>query len=262
MGTKSRLIAVLKAEVGYHEGFSGGHWNNHEKYAPAVPGLEWAQDQPWCATFAVWAYETAKVKAGTFPVTASVRAAMDWYKAHKRWSEYPSVGAQVIYGEDKHTGIVISFDATHITTIEGNTNTSGSAEGDGVYLKVRARADAYVTGYGSPDFDPEVASTSTTIPKPTPVAPPFPGRSRFVLGANNSDALTLQTWLSKIDAKIPGSVGPAYTQGPSKKMTAKDIAKVKAFQQHFLSDLGPADGGTGPKTWKFIWEVAFGHRNW
>lgn len=263
MGTKSKLIAVLKGEVGYHEGRNASGWDNHQKYSPAVPGLEWSQDQPWCATFATWAFETAKIKAGTFPVTASVQTAMDWYKQHGRWSVKPTIGAQVIFGGHVHTGIVIDFDATTITTIEGNTNDNGSAEGDGVYLKKRKRLDDYVTGYGLPDFDPEpVGDNSTTIPKPVAQAPVFPGRSYFTLGAKNKYALQLQTWLSQIDKKIPGSVGPAYLVGPSDKMTQKDLNKVKAFQQHFVRDLGPADGLAGPKTWQYLWAVATGHKSW
>lgn len=251
VGTFNGLKAVLQAEVGYHEGRSGDHWNNMEKYAPLVPELSWAQGQPWCAVFTTWAYRTARVKEGTFAVTASVEAAMNWYKAKGRWSEKPSLGAQVIYGGHIHTGIVIAFDDTTITTIEGNTNDNGSAEGDGVYVKTRNRFSDFVTGYGSPDFD-----------KPAPSAPVFPGRDKFVLGADNKSALQLQKWLAAIDAKIPGTVGPAYLVGPSTKMTKKDIAKVKALQQHFVKDLGPADGLTGPVTWRYAWELANGKRSW
>lgn len=105
-------------------------------------------------------------------------------------------------------------------------------------------------------------STSTTIPKPAATAPVFPGRGYFTLGAKNKYALQLQTWLSQIDKKIPGSVGPAYKVGPSNTMTQKDLEKIKAFQQHYARDLGPADGLTGPKTWQYLWAVATGHRNW
>ena len=154
MTTTAKLIALLNTQVGYHEGHdSDGNWNNMQKYSPAVPGLEWSQGQAWCATFASWAYRTSGVKPGSFPVTASVGEAMNWYKDHGRWSEYPSVGAQIIMGEDKHTGIVIAVQADTVTTIEGNTNNQGSAQGDGVYVRTRTRRDPYVTGYGMPDFD-------------------------------------------------------------------------------------------------------------
>ncbi|MBO0918838.1 CHAP domain-containing protein [Streptomyces laculatispora] len=91
---------------------------------------------------------------GSYPVTASCATATSWWKQQGRWSDYPAVGAQVMFGPGggSHTGIVIAYDATTITTIEGNTNTSGSAEGDGVYRKVRQRRDAYVYGYGYPAY--------------------------------------------------------------------------------------------------------------
>jgi len=109
---------------------------------------------------------------------------------------------------------------------------------------------------------PPSGTGSTSAPLPQPVAPTFPGRNYFTLGAKNKYALQLQTWLSQIDKKIPGSVGPAYLVGPSDKMTQKDLNKVKAFQQHFVRDLGPADGLAGPKTWQYLWAVATGHKSW
>lgn len=90
--------------------------------------------------------------------------------------------------------------------------------------------------------------------KAKPKAPTFPGHQYFKLGAKNSYAKQLQTWL---DA---GGWGPKYTVGPSNEMTRKDLEKVKALQRHYLSDLGPADGLTGPKTWQYAFEVAHGLR--
>ena len=148
-----RLLKVARGEVGYHEGRSGGHWNNHQKYSPAVPGLEWSQNQAWCATFVSW----CAMKAGLsnfFPRTASTDTGAAWFKARGQWSEYPAVGAQVFFGHNgdmNHTGIVRAYDKDFVYTIEGNTNTNGSNEGDGVYLKKRRRRDEYVQGYGYPE---------------------------------------------------------------------------------------------------------------
>ncbi|MFJ8345016.1 peptidoglycan-binding protein [Streptomyces sp. NPDC094153] len=92
-------------------------------------------------------------------------------------------------------------------------------------------------------------------PAPAPVCPPFPGRDKFVLGAHGDFALQLQRWLDK------GGWGPAYKVGPSRTMTALDLQKVAALQRHYLKDLGPADGLTGPRTWQYAWEVANGLRS-
>lgn len=160
-----KVIDVATAEVGYHEGQSDGHWNNIEKYAAQVPGLEWANGQPWCAVFVSW----VALKAGApniFPRTASCDVGAQWFKDRGLWSESPTVGAQVFYGtasDLNHTGVVIDFDATVIVTVEGNTNTSGSREGDGVYRKVRRRRDAFVVGYGHPAFPPVVPAKITNV---------------------------------------------------------------------------------------------------
>lgn len=150
-----KIITIARAQIGYHEGRDGnGNWNNHEKYAPEVPGLEWAQGQPWCAVFVSW----AAMKAGAadlYPRTASCDVAGAWWKKAGRWSEYPSVGAQVFFGSPAdltHTGIVSRFDDTWVWSIEGNTNNNGSAQGDGVYENKRARRSPHVVGYGHPKF--------------------------------------------------------------------------------------------------------------
>lgn len=179
-----QVIATATKEVGYREGRSGGHWNNDQKYSDQVPGLEWSDKQAWCATFVSW----VAMKAGAaelFPRTASCDTAGSWFKARKRWSEYPAIGAQVFYGTPadlNHTGLVIAFDADTITTIEGNTNDTGSREGDGVYRKVRRRRDANVVGYGYPAYpegivsaDPAWQKKTPTKPKPSTAAMPIHG---------------------------------------------------------------------------------------
>lgn len=150
----ARLLDLAYDEVGYHEGKTGGQWNNRQKYAQEVPDLGWADGQPWCATFVSWLAMRAGV-ADLFPRTASCDAAAAWFKARGQWSEYPAIGAQVFFGSPKdltHTGVVASFDGENIYTIEGNTNVSGAREGDGVYRKTRRRRDPWVVGYGLPAY--------------------------------------------------------------------------------------------------------------
>src|SRR5690606_41517911 len=62
-----------------------------------------------------------------------------------RFSWYPAIGAQVFFGANgsSHVGRVYQYDADYIWTVEGNTNNNGSAEGNGVYLRKRARRDSY-----------------------------------------------------------------------------------------------------------------------
>lgn len=155
-----KIVDVAKSQVGVHEGRTGSHWNNDQRYSDEVPGLTWSDGQPWCATFVSWCAMTAGLDA-LYPRTASCDTAGVWFKQRKAFSEYPAVGAQVFYGTPSdlnHTGIVIDFDADTITAIEGNTNDDGSREGDGVYLKVRQRRDSNVVGYGYPAFPEGIVS--------------------------------------------------------------------------------------------------------
>lgn len=221
MTTTAQLIAVLAGEVGYHEGRNAdGHWNNHEKYAAQVPGMAWVStdEEPWCDVFKCWAYQTAGMPAGSYPVTASVAVSRNWWKAHGRFSEYPSVGAQILFGVngDVHTGIVVDYDDTYVYTIEGNTNTNGSSEGDGVYHKTHRRTDAYVYGYGHPaGFTGAVKAVEAkyrqTATPPTPKPPTKPKTKPYVvrLGQTLSAiAALLSISLPVILADNPGIKDP------------------------------------------------------
>lgn len=42
--TPADIVRIARTQVGTREGRSNGHWNNHVKDAPEVPGLEWAQN--------------------------------------------------------------------------------------------------------------------------------------------------------------------------------------------------------------------------
>lgn len=151
MQTPGDVIAIAKTQVGYHEGRTGAHWNNINKYAPS---LGFANGQAWCDTFANFLLWLAGVSVPPGAKSAGCAASVAAYKKAGRWTEYPVTGAEVFYGAGggEHCGIVTGWDDTHVFTIEGNTNDSGSAEGDGVYAKTRVRRDAYVYGYGVPYY--------------------------------------------------------------------------------------------------------------
>jgi hypothetical protein len=262
------------------------HWNSVDGWDNHTPfGVEFGWDGvAWCMIFDWDMFHDVGLDA-IVPKTASVAAMAAYAKQHGQWSEYPSVGALVDFGNGAHTEIVVGFDADTVYTKGGNSIQTGAADngqGNGVWSHAHARRDSYVTGYMAPRFpdgvcpptadpnDPRGGKAVTswrwsplpnpTPPKPvpstpsTPKCPPFPGRQYFVLGATNNYAFQLQTWLAK------GNWGPAYKVGPSRTMTQLDLDKVKALQQHYLSALGPADGLTGPLTWQYAFEVANGLR--
>ncbi|MFF7361072.1 peptidoglycan-binding protein [Streptomyces sp. NPDC008125] len=256
----TQLGSVAKAEVGYHEGKTDGHWNNKEKYAAEVPGLAWADYQAWCATFVSW----VALKAGAadlFPRTASCAAGVAWFKGKGRFSAYPAVGAQVFYGAGggTHTGLVYAYDADYIYTYEGNTNDNGSAEGDGVYAKKRARRDAYTYGYGYPALsgglsaDPGAAkfgykvAASAKIAEPVtaPVATklePFPGAAYFK-GKPKSAIITA------MGKRLVAEKCSAYKSGPGAQWTDADKASYAKWQKKQGFKGADADGWPGKATW-------------
>lgn len=178
MTTFDKIESIARSQIGYREG--GGRVNNNDqKYSDELPGFDWSDGQPWCATFVNWVFW----KAGVWELIPAHSASCDFmgdgWKKIDRWSEYPAKGAQVFFGyphDLNHTGIVVDFDKDYIYTVEGNTNNDGSREGDGVYLKKRERRGANVIGYGYPKFAEGIVSADPAYadeaPAPVPVSLP------------------------------------------------------------------------------------------
>lgn len=180
--SRTQYVQLLKSQAGYHEGRNAnGSWNNIQKFSPATAGLEWSQGMAWCATFTAWGADELGAR-DLWPITASCYTAVQWWKKAKRWTEYPVLGGPFYLGTvgQDHVGVVYAYDADNIFTVEGNTNASGSPQGDGVYLRVRPRrGPGSPYGYGVPDFtegtisaDPALGGTAkASVPAPAPPAP-------------------------------------------------------------------------------------------
>ncbi|MYS48232.1 hypothetical protein GTY23_45090 [Streptomyces sp. SID5998] len=266
-----RLIDHVMAvpERIYESWNSRDGWDNHTQF-----GRQFGEDGvAWCVIYDWCMYEDLGFE-GIVPKVDNVNAFTAWAKKHGLWSEYPSVGAWVNFDGGGHTEICVGFDKDTAFTKGGNSIATGSTDrgqGNGVWSHATPRRSSRIVGYFTPRFADGVCPPTADPKDPrggkavtswrwsaqassTPKCPTFPGRDKFVLGATNDSALLLQTWLQR------GGWGPAYRVGPSRTMTALDLAKVKALQQHYVKDLGPADGLTGPLTWQYAWEVANGLR--
>ncbi len=177
---RDEFVALLLSQVGQHEGRDpDGTWNNVQRYSRETPGLEWSDGQAWCATFEAWAAHQLGIDR-LWPMTASCSAAVEWWQDRDRWSSYPVLGGPFYLGPGggTHTGVVVGYDADTITTVEGNSNSGGSPEGDGVYRRTRPRrGPGSPYGYGVPDWpegtisaDPALGGTRTAAVSP-PAAP-------------------------------------------------------------------------------------------
>jgi LysM repeat protein len=261
------LIALAVSQVGIKEKYSNGHWVNNSKYNQwfgRIPGYgEDGYGYPWCAAFQSWLLDKTGLKA-LGPRTASCLATVAWFKARKRWSAYPALGAQILFGPGggTHVGLVVGYDRSYVYTVEGNTNVSGGAEGDGVWRKTRVRRDTNVYGYGYPDYsggslsaDPEaskfgykykeVATVADLTPKAT-----APAKTRVVTvkagqtlsaiavaaGITLATLLSLNTGIKDPDkvqagdkVTLPAAVPstPKVTTTPTPKVTPKPTVKPK-----------------------------------
>ncbi|MGW1828832.1 CHAP domain-containing protein [Streptomyces tubercidicus] len=242
----TKIIDIAKAEIGYHEGRSGGHWNNNQKYSPAIPGLEWSNYQAWCCTFVSW----CAMKAGEsdlYPRTASCLTAVSWFRQRGRFSQYPAIGAQIFFGSGggSHTGIVTDYDATYVYTVEGNTNNGGSAEGDGVYAKKRLRRDSYVYGYGYPKFAEGIKSADPAYAKEAPKPAPSKPAPNKPAPSKPKPATKPVVDLSNVVAAAKAD--PSAPQGHTSHK-ADVLIVEKALVAEKLLDAKWADGSFGTKT--------------
>lgn len=149
----AQVLALAGTQVGTVEARDGST-PYHRDY-----GL--APNQPWCAIFIWDLFQDTGSAASIHPKTAFTPTLAGWFRERGQWSATPAVGALVFYDwpgdrldRIQHVGIVESFTATTITTIEGNTSNStfGSQDdGDGVWRRTRPRDDS-VVGYGLPIY--------------------------------------------------------------------------------------------------------------
>ncbi|XUZ24754.1 hypothetical protein ACQVDT_07205 [Streptomyces sp. RMIT01] len=210
-----------EAAIKYQEDFVNGQWSNLTKYAKETPGMASYDGQSWCVIGLLWLAHRAG-DISIMPQTPTCSVAINTYQSWSRWSWYPAVGAQVMLGNSgfEHTGLVYEFTSTQIRTIEFNSNTSGSSEGDGVYLRVRNRSDAAVYGYGYPKYaspmvtadpnwtdDPALIKTSSGT---APAYAPYPGQDWFTVGRTSPLVLAAAKRLVAVGA---GSYNPTAEIG-------------------------------------------------
>ncbi|MFE7313824.1 peptidoglycan-binding protein [Streptomyces sp. NPDC057555] len=264
MSGARELIRIAKAEVGYREGYSNGHWNNWQRYSPTVPGLEWSQSQPWCSTFVSWAAMKSG-NAGLFPRTASCANGVEWFRQRGRFTEYPVIGGPVYFGAGggSHVGICVSYTSSTITTVEGNTNSSGSAEGDGVHLKTRPRKSSYIYGYGIPDYPEGVVladparrgrrgvvhfgqeASVADIPQGAGTTPP-PSRTVTIDGKAYGPGAK-GDHITALGRMLVAAGCSAYTEGPGPTWSSADTESMRRYQIKIGDSGAEADGLPGPK---------------
>lgn len=250
----------------YETWTSSEGWNNDTKF-----GREYGENGvSWCVIFDWDMYHEVGLDK-IVPKTDNVSSFTTWAKRKGQWSEYPSVGAWVNFGNGAHTEIVVGFDKDTVYTKGGNsikTGASDSGQGNGVWSHSHARRDDYVVGYLAPKFpdgvcpptaDPDdyrggkaVSSWrwSATPAKPTPPPPskpagayvPFPGADWFKRNPNSPI-------ITAMGKRLVAQGCGRYRVGPGPQWTSVDKASYSLWQRKQGYTGKDADGIPGKASW-------------
>ncbi len=240
------MIEILKGEVGYVEKASNASLdsktanagsNNYTKYGKTMHELQPGNmDFPaaWCDAFFDFCVlqlckrfggdaETARaVLCGDFDDYTYASVAL--YKKAGRWSNTPSLGAQIFFGGSGHTGGVYKISGNRVYTVEGN-------KGNQVKYCEYNIGDSSIIGYGQPRYELLAGGTYKVTAADMPL---------IKRGATGSAVTRLQEMLNaaayrdKNTLEVDGSFGP----------------KTQAQVIHYQMDRGlDPDGEVGPITW-------------
>ena len=135
--------------------------SNNVKYNTWYYGRSVSGNYPWCMTFVQWVFN----EAGMVPIkrTASCTSLMQAAMKADQWANKSYVpGDVIIYrwanskNKADHTGILLEFDGTYVTCIEGNTSVNNASNGGEV--RVMKRHISTVVGAWRPLYEEEEMS--------------------------------------------------------------------------------------------------------
>lgn len=165
-----RILLVAASQIGYREGSDNGNWNNDNIYGKAF-GQNYVS---WCNWFVSQIAVSAGVPSNVIPRGGYTPSTYNWFVSRDYDVETPRAG-DIFYvygnvsGESRprvhHVGFVEKVTPSTIQTIEGNTNTSGSSQGNGVYRLIRPRSSRL--RYVRPPY-----SLAVRVPEKPPVSKP------------------------------------------------------------------------------------------
>lgn len=125
---------IAQQEVGVREETGNNDGPRIRSYLAAV---HLKQGDPYCAAFVCWVFSRAgmsRPSSGWCP---------DLFPASRLTHALLSGNVLGIYSPEKkriaHVGLILEARGDWVTSVEANTNVTGSREGDGVYRKKRNR---------------------------------------------------------------------------------------------------------------------------
>lgn len=205
--TARQFVAKAASQIGYREGYDPIRgWNNDNKY-----GIWYGWNNvAWCAQFVSWVADQVGALGTIVPKYQSSYVGLTWFRKRDQTGFWPprpgdifimceyNPGAWNDVGNGWatiHTGIVEKYLGDgKVQTIEGNTNTNGSSQGNGVYRLIRqdnAASKRFI--YCRPEWAPEPVA-----PKPPPVT------TRPIAGSTYDGSKTID-----VEAVRPGKYNEA-----------------------------------------------------
>jgi hypothetical protein len=187
---KQKVIDIALSQVGYREKVSSSGLDsptansgggNYTKYARDLDAIHYfntpKQNLAWCAVFVCWCFVKAYGADWALRVlfqpekdncAAACSYAANYYRQRGRFGLSPKIGAQIFFGQNAgdHTGIVYSYDAARVYTVEGNSD-------DQVARRSYDLTNPWIAGYGYPDYDalPNSGDDSGELPEETEAKP-------------------------------------------------------------------------------------------
>lgn len=271
----NRILAVAASQIGYREGS-----NNDTAYGKWF-GLNY---NPWCHMFVSWCAEVADFQA-IIPKDAYTPRGFNWFAAKGAVGgrKPPSRGAATGLGRPKrgdvmyvhglvsgewrihHVGLVENvLPGGYIQTVEGNTSTTGSASGNGVYrLKRKITSKLF---FATPNYAAVVKARPKPPAKPPvkpapsggkPVAPPAATQGGFPLTGGSPKVDSAKKQLLDLNVLVAASKNPHTPTYAGYAMTAAAMRSLKAMKM-----APPGVQPTGPNfraAWR-KWQISLGYK--
>ena len=150
--TRARIVATATAELHVREDLAANDAVRIREYKSVIKS-RFNYPVAWCGIFTAYCFKTNGIEppkgAEWVPSWTADKKRVIYQRGHSE-NQYPCPGDAVTFyypkqGREGHVGIVKTWpiEGNYFWTIEGNTNAAGSREGDGVYIKMRRKTDAY-----------------------------------------------------------------------------------------------------------------------
>ena len=134
------------SQIGVREKTGNNDGKEVEMYLASV-GLD--KGNPWCAAYVSWCFQQNNVKCPRSGYSPYWFVTNVIYKRGKTPEVvFPKASVFGIWFESKgrvaHVGYVDQDKGKEIVTVEGNTNSGGSRDGDGCWKRIRLKRQIYI----------------------------------------------------------------------------------------------------------------------